>query len=145
MNLYCPATDFIYFNYCAVQQNSVSGHFKTLRRTGKEALDDRLDFAAQNTFVRPGETRVSQIGCASGKNLFVGSLNMRMRAYHRTDLPVEKTRKRNLFRGCLGVKIHKDDLCLLAQSFYFFSDEQKWVFQRWHECAALGIQHRDKD
>ena len=39
-----------------------------------------LDFAANHTFMRSGKSRVTQKGGAAGKNLFVGGLDMGVRA-----------------------------------------------------------------
>ena len=121
------------------------GHVKPLRHVGEKTLEDRLDFAAQHAFLRAGESGVGQIRRAAGENLFVRRLHVRVRAHYRADLPVEHPRKCDFFRGRLGVKIHEDDFRLLAQAFYFVAREEKRIFQRRHERAALRVQNRNRN
>ncbi len=135
----------INFNYCAVEQHAAFSHFKSLWHAGEKAFDDRLDFPAQNAFVRAGKAGVSQVSRAAGENLLVRRLHVRVRAHHGAHLSVEESSERNFFRGRFGVKIHKDDFGLFAQSLHFFSREQKWIFQRRHECPALRVQHGNSE
>ena len=110
----------------------------------RNRCEHRLDFAAQNAFVRPGETGVGQIRRAAGKNLLVRRLHVRVRAHHGADLAVEHPRERNFFRGRLGVKIHEDDRRVLAQPFRLVERERERIVQRrLHEGAALRVHHGD--
>ena len=90
-----------------------------------------------------GETRVAKKSGATGKNLFVRGLHVRMRADDRADLPIEHSRQGNFFRGGLGMEIDKNNVRRPTHPFDFGHDAMKLVLQGLHKSAALQVDDPD--
>lgn len=94
---------------------ALARHFKTLRHGSEKPLDDWLDFSAQDTFMRPGETCIGQKCGPSLENLLIRRLDMGVGAHHGAGLTIQMPSHGHLLRRSFRMKIHKDHLCLLEQ------------------------------
>jgi hypothetical protein len=138
----CFSAGVVYFNYASVEEDPVLRHFESLRHSGQESLDDRLDFAAQYAFVRTAKPGVAQKGRAARENLLVRRLHMSVSADDGGHPSIQHSREGDLFGGGFGVKVHEYDFRLLTKPINFLLHEEEGVFQRRHERPALEVHHR---
>ena len=76
------------FHNGALKHHAIRGDLEFLWLVGKKAFDDRLDFAANDTFMRPGETGIAEKSRAAGKDLFVGGLDVSVSSNDRADFAI---------------------------------------------------------
>lgn len=143
MNAPRAARGVVHLDHNPVQDDPLGSDLKTLRQICDESLDDRLNFPSQHALVRSCESGVAQERRAARENLFVGRLDVGVRAHYRADLAVEHSCKRNLLGSRLRMEIHEDDWCSLPETGHFRRNDKKRIFQRRHEGAPLGVEHGD--
>lgn len=113
-----------------------------MRGVAQEALDDGINFASQNTFVRSGESGIGKVPGAVGKNLFVSRLDVGVRADDGTDPAIQHPAESDFFRGRFRVHVDEDHPAFPSQPRHFEVGAEKWVVEGRHECSALEIQNR---
>jgi hypothetical protein len=93
-----------------LQEDASAGDAEFLGRVGAKALDDRLDFAAQDALVRAGEARVCQVSGAAGEDLLVGRLHVSVGADDGGNLAVQHAGQGDFFGSRLGVHVNENDM-----------------------------------
>jgi len=127
-----------------MQANIPLGDGKLLWLQSQETFDYRFNLPAQNAFMWPGAAGIAQERGATGKNLFIRSLHMRVRSNDRADLPIQHSCQRGLLGGRLGVEIDENINCLLAHSLNLRADAGEGIFQIRHENGALQIDNSQR-
>src|SRR3954463_2062208 len=103
-------------NNCTLKKNTVFSHGEALRRVCEKSFDHWLDFAPQHTLLWPCKTCVAQVSSATGENLFISGLHVRMRTDDRAHAAIEHAGHRYFLGGRLRMNVHEDYLRLRAEA-----------------------------
>ncbi len=116
--------------------------------TGGHAIDETAErclcLDADDRFMRTGHSDIGDVGSAPREDPLIGRLDMRVRAHHRRDLPIDVPAHGDLLGGGFGVEVHQDDSGL-ADRLYFASYDMKGIVQGVHEDSPHDVDHAHRD
>jgi len=135
---------FIDLDQRPLQQDRAGGDLEFLRHGSKEALNNGLRLAANDTIMRAGKASIAKKGGAARKDPLVGRLNVGMSAYYRADAAIQHAREGDFFRSRFSMEIDKDVGHGGTETLKFQEDALEWIVQRRHESAALEVDNGDR-
>src|SRR6266850_144798 len=92
-----------------VHLHVAGGNLEACRQAVQEFRDDTVAVHADHTAVRSGHANVGDVGRALGENVLVRRRDMRVRAHHRADAPIEIPAHRQFLAAGFRMHVHQNE------------------------------------
>src|SRR5439155_2072119 len=134
-----PAGGLVHVHDHGVELCGARCHLEAHRHLGQKTFQDALAVHADDAIARASHPDISDVGGALRQHALVSGLHVGVSANHGAAPAVQVPSQRNLLAGGLGVHVHDDNGCALAQSLALLARGAKRIVELLHEHAALEV------